>query len=105
VVVLKPRLAHSYWEIHRLNERSALNKRSHCRSGSDPERGLFLSWQSASAARRQAKEGAEREGTQRNCQQGFAEDDCNCSTANRTDKGRTFERQGSGCLDTGSNAL
>jgi hypothetical protein len=82
VVVLKPRLAHSYREIYCLNQRGALNDGGDCCNGSNPERCLFFSWQSSTAARRQAEEGAEREGAKCDCQEGFAERDSHCCAAN-----------------------
>ena len=82
MVVLKAGLAHSYVEIHCLNQSGAFDNRGQSRNRCYPERALLLWWEGSAAARRQAQEGSERESTQRDRQQCLAKYDRYCCTAN-----------------------
>jgi hypothetical protein len=54
---------------------------------------LFFAWERDTAARRQAEERAERDGTERDSQQHLAKDDCNCRPSRAAKEGGSFKRE------------
>jgi hypothetical protein len=105
VVVLKSGLAHSYREIDCLDQCNAFDNRGQGRNLCNPERALLLRRKCSTAARRQAKEDAERECAKRDSQQSSAKENRCCGSTNGPEKCRAFERHCSGCLNVGSDAL